>query len=83
MKLLKYRKPLNIAWYILAAALIGMTLFLKSSGVCYLTFADRLKSDPWLMVYLAVFVVFAAVTVLTILAEEKKKKEAGKKDEQS
>jgi hypothetical protein len=81
MKLLKYKKPLNIAWYILVAALIGMTLFLKSNGVCYLTFADRLKSDPWLVVYLAVFVVFAAVTVLTILADGAAKKEAKKKDE--
>lgn len=82
MKLLKYKKPLNIAWYILVAALIGMTLFLKSNGVCYLTFADRLKNDPWLVVYLAVFVVFAAVTVLTILADGAAKKEAKKKDEQ-
>ena len=82
MKLLKYKKTLNIIWYILTATLIGMTLFLRSSGVCYLTFADRLKNDPWLAVYLAVFVVFAAVTVLTILADGAAKKEAGKNDEQ-
>ena len=82
MKLLKYRKPLNVAWYILVAALIGMTLFLKGNGVCYLTFADRLKNDPWLVVYLAVFVVFAVVTVLTIIVDGAAKKEAKKKDEQ-
>lgn len=82
MKLLKYKKPLNIAWYILVAALIGMTLFLKSSGICYLTFTDRLKNDPWLFVFLAVFVVFAAVTVLTILADGAAKKQAKQKNEQ-
>lgn len=75
MKLLKYKKALNILWYALVAALIGMTILFKSSGVCYLTFAARLKSDPWLIVYVAVFAVFAVVTVLTAIADRAEKKQ--------
>ena len=69
MKLVKYKKALNIIWYALFAALAGLTVYMKSSGVCYLTFADRLKSDPWMVVFIAVFVVFALTTALSILAD--------------
>lgn len=75
MKLLRYKKAVGILWYALAAALIGMTLYLKSGGICYLTFADRLKNDPWLTAYLLLFAAFAAVTVLSTSIERAAKKQ--------
>lgn len=82
MKLIRYKKAVNIAWYTLALALIVLTFINKANGVCYLTFLDRLKNDPWLVAVLAVFALFAAVTVLSMVIDgaEKKKKaeEAGK-----
>ncbi|MCE5234606.1 MAG: hypothetical protein LLF87_00950 [Eubacteriales bacterium] len=82
MKLIRYKKALNIAWYALFAVLAVMTFLLKSSGVCYLTFAARLKSDPLLIAYLIVFAVFAATTVFSLLADSaaKKEREREKKD---
>lgn len=81
-KLIRYKKALNIAWYALFAALVVMTFLLKASGVCYLTFAARLKSDPLLIAHLIVFAVFAATTVLSILSDgaAKKAKEGETKD---
>ncbi len=81
MKLIRYKKAVNIAWYALAGALAVLMLVNKSNGVCYLTFLDRLKNDPWLIDFLIVFAVFAAVTVLSMVidgAEKKKKAEETK-----